>query len=156
MGRDAKSLRKKSKQFGVLAYVVGADGVVRVCLVTSRETRRWVIPKGWPMKGRAPHEAAAQEAFEEAGLVGDVGDAPIGAFAYWKRLRRTFRLCTVEVFPLAVREEKDAWPERDQRRRGWFTLEAAAEAVDEPGLETLIAGFDPLGRQLGGTIHSRA
>jgi 8-oxo-dGTP pyrophosphatase MutT (NUDIX family) len=58
-----------------------------VLLVTSRDTRRWIIPKGWPQKGKAPHRAAAREAFEEAGVVGAVGRRPVGSFAYEKRFK---------------------------------------------------------------------
>ena len=57
-------------QVAALPLTIGEDGVTRVLLLTSRETRRWVIPKGWPMKGCKPYEAAAQEALEEAGVTG--------------------------------------------------------------------------------------
>ena len=60
--------------------VKGKPGKYRVLLVTSRETRRWIIPKGWPMKGRKDHEAAAQEALEEAGVTGHVHKHPMGAY----------------------------------------------------------------------------
>ena len=51
-------------------------------LVTSRGRQRWIIPKGWPHKGRAPHRSAAREAFEEAGVVGKVRRRPVGTFSY--------------------------------------------------------------------------
>ncbi|MBL7405872.1 NUDIX domain-containing protein, partial [Escherichia coli] len=75
------------RQVGALPFRHGRDGKTKILLVTSRESRRWVIPKGWPMKGRKPFEAAAREAYEEAGLRGAVGKRPIGLYLYQKRLR---------------------------------------------------------------------
>src|SRR5262249_48004872 len=87
-----------------------------VMLVTSRETRRWIIPKGWPHKGKAPHHSAAREAFEEAGVVGAVRRHPLGSFAYEKRFKNgRVVLCEVHVFPLKVRRQNKQWPERRQR-----------------------------------------
>jgi 8-oxo-dGTP pyrophosphatase MutT (NUDIX family) len=74
-----------NQQVAALPVVVGDDGIARVLLLTSRKTKRWVIPKGWPMKGLKPHEAAAQEAFEEAGLSGKIGKKRIGRYTYFKR-----------------------------------------------------------------------
>jgi 8-oxo-dGTP pyrophosphatase MutT (NUDIX family) len=74
-------------QYAALPFRVGADGRPQVLLLTSRETKRWVIPKGWPMHGKKPREVAAQEAFEEAGLVGTlIGKRPVGSFHYAKEL----------------------------------------------------------------------
>lgn len=110
-------------------------------LVTSRDTGRWVIPKGNPMRRRQPHEAAAQEAFEEAGVEGIACPSAIGTFRYLKRRASGDVTASVTVFPLAVTRQLGDWPERDQRRRAWFSLPAAAAAVAEPGLKALIAGF---------------
>ncbi|WP_349370558.1 NUDIX hydrolase [Salinarimonas sp.] len=143
MGGKAKKRGKGSVQYGALPYEIAADGEVRVLLVTSRETRRWVIPKGWPMKGKAPHEAAAQEAFEEAGVLGEAAPEPIGTYVYWKRRKRTFKLLTVRVFPLRVRALAETWPEAGERRRAWAPLARAADLVDEPGLVSLLDGFTP-------------
>ena len=74
------------RQYAALPLAAGQDGRPLVMLVTSRETRRWVIPKGNPEEGLAPHALAAKEAYEEAGLVGVVGSEPVGAFRYAKRL----------------------------------------------------------------------
>src|SRR5437868_11388014 len=91
------------------------DGRAEVLLVTSRETRRWVIPKGWPMKGRKPHASAAREALEEAGLIGKVGKTPIGTYRYDKRLKGGEATpCAVEVFPLEVKSQRKHWPEQKQ------------------------------------------
>jgi 8-oxo-dGTP pyrophosphatase MutT (NUDIX family) len=116
-------------------------GAAQVLLVTSRETQRWVIPKGWPMKGRRPCDAAAQEAFEEAGVIGKIEKKPIGRYAYFKRRAITFDLCEVEVFVLVVEKQAQAWPEQAQRRANWYAIEEAAKLVDEPGLVAVLLGL---------------
>ncbi|WP_092038696.1 NUDIX hydrolase [Methylobacterium pseudosasicola] len=127
------------RQVGVLPFQLGRDGESRILLVTSRESRRWVIPKGWPMKGRKPFEAAAREAYEEAGLRGDVGKRPLGYYFYQKRLKNLDAvLCQVKVFPLKVRKQLKNFPEMNQRELRWFTPAEAAEAVSEPGLAAII------------------
>lgn len=113
-------------------------GRVQVILLTSRETRRWVIPKGWPMEGLAPDEAAAREAWEEAGVTGRISPDPLGRFVYDKVMRdRSIRSCCVTVYPLRVEEMKSRWPERKERRRKWFAAEEAADLVQEEGLADL-------------------
>ncbi|MES2421783.1 MAG: DUF47 family protein [Pseudomonadota bacterium] len=130
------------QQIAALPYVIDADGHARVMLITSRDTGRWVIPKGNPIVGLASHEAAAQEAYEEAGIRGIPCPTAVGEFGYRKR-RRTgrYRDMIVTVFPLAFVEQVDDWPERHQRDTRWFTLDRAADAVNEPGLKALIAAF---------------
>ncbi|MFD0936892.1 NUDIX hydrolase [Methylobacterium trifolii] len=133
--------REARRQVGVLPFRRDSDGAFSVLLVTSRESRRWVIPKGWPMKGRKPYEAAAREAYEEAGLLGQVGKRPLGFYLYEKRLKsRDSVLCQVKVFPLEVRKQLKAWPEQHQRELRWFRPAEAAEAVAEPGLAAIIRG----------------
>jgi 8-oxo-dGTP pyrophosphatase MutT (NUDIX family) len=108
-------------------------------LVTSRETRRWIIPKGWPQKGKPPHRCAAQEAFEEAGVVGLVGRRAVGSFPYEKRLKDGgVVVCEVHVFPLKVTGRSKQWPERRQREVRWLSVEEAAETVQEPMLRAII------------------
>jgi hypothetical protein len=120
----------------------GLDSPVELLLVTSRETKRWVLPKGNRIKGMAPHTAAAQEALEEAGVVGATCPAPLGSYRYRKRLASGAALLVdVEVFPFAVTEELEDWPERAQRTRRWFPVGEASAAVDELDLKELIRGF---------------
>jgi 8-oxo-dGTP pyrophosphatase MutT (NUDIX family) len=129
-------------QFAALPWRIGEGGRPEVMLVTSRETRRWVIPKGWPMKGRNPPEVASQEAFEEAGLTGQiVGKGPLGSYHYQKRLQKTEILCEVRVFSFHVDRQLDNWPERNERQTKWFDASAAAELVDEGGLAGIIGRF---------------
>lgn len=110
--------------------------------MTSRDTGRWVTPKGWPMKDRPDYAAAATEAFEEAGVDGVIGERPIGVFEYDKTLKGgDLKPVTADVFPLEVITERDIWPEHGQRTRGWFTPEEAATAVHEEDLGDLIRAF---------------
>lgn len=115
---------------------------MQILLVTSRESKRWVIPKGNFGSNIAPHAAAALEAEEEAGVRGAVCPTPIGSFRYRKRKGSGASLMAdVDVFPLAVSQELDDWKERKQRERRWFPLAEAANAVDEPDLRDLIRSF---------------
>ena len=128
------------QQFGALPY--RAVGGVEIMLITSRETRRWIIPKGWPMKGRSPYGTAAREALQEAGIRGQIQKQPIGSYLYVKRALGGQRWpCTVHVFPLQVRVERDTWREKGERTRQWFSYIEAAEAVEEPDLKSLILAF---------------
>ncbi len=115
-----------------------AGGARELLLVTSRDTGRWVIPKGWPWKSRPDHEAAAGEAWEEAGVRGSIGADPIGHYHYDKREVGSVRPLDVVVFLLEATEERDDWPESHQRRRAWFAPEAAAELVEEPELKAIL------------------
>ena len=118
------------------------DGKPEVLLVTSRESRRWLIPKGWPMKGRKDWAAAAQEAREEAGVIGKTFKKPIGSYLYFKRRAAHFDLCRVEVYVLLFAKKLTAFREKGQRESRWFSLEDAAERVQEPGLAALLGAFD--------------
>ena len=129
-------------QVGALPVRETAEGL-EVCLVTTRETRRWTIPKGWPMPGRKDREAAAIEALEEAGLVGKSRHKPLGAFLYWKRLPDHLELVRVKVFRLDVARQLDTWKESAERQVAWFGIAAAAEAVSEPGLAAMIGALAP-------------
>jgi uncharacterized protein len=111
-------------------------------LVTSRGTGRWVLPKGNLINGLTPHASAAQEALEEAGIVGATCPTPIGSYRYRKTLRSGASLMIeVDVFPISVTDELEEWQEKHQRERRWFSLSDAANAVDEPDLRTLIRSF---------------
>ncbi|RYG11658.1 MAG: NUDIX hydrolase [Caulobacteraceae bacterium] len=137
-----KSDRSGDTQYAALPWRREA-GRLQVMLITSRETQRWVIPKGWPMQGIEPAQAAAVEAYEEAGLRGQMGPA-IGAYSYGKRQKdQSVKTLTVEVFPMEVDSEMAYWPEARQRRRRWFDHLVAAEAVDELELTQIIRQFNP-------------
>ncbi|MFV3075322.1 NUDIX hydrolase [Niveispirillum fermenti] len=130
--------RKNSVQYAALPYRLAATGP-QVLLVTSRETRRWIIPKGWSKKNVAPHDMAAIEAFEEAGVRGKVKKKPVGDYIYDKRLEDGSVLaCDVTVFPLEVSTELADWPERTQRERRWLSPAEALELISEPGLVPIL------------------
>jgi len=115
---------------------------LEILLVTSRETGRWVIPKGWPQKGRKPHQAAAREALEEAGVSGKIAKRPVGAYTYLKTVADGADMpCLVEVYPLEVERQRKRWPERHERTARWFTANEASTAVQEPDLQALIRAF---------------
>lgn len=132
-----KAGKERMNQVAALPFRI-VDGAVEVLLVTSRETKRWLIPKGWPMKGRKPHKAAAREAEEEAGVKGRIEGKPLGHYTYWKRRIVHFDLCRVDVYPLEVSKQLKSWKEKGQREARWFKVEEAADAVLEPALAWLI------------------
>jgi 8-oxo-dGTP pyrophosphatase MutT (NUDIX family) len=127
-------------QYGALPWRVTSIGL-EIMLVSSRGTRRWIIPKGWPMAGRSGAAAAAIEAVEEAGLLGVMSEAPIGHFDYVKRLTRRDDLCRVEVFSLRVLRQREDWPEKQERVTQWFPAEEAIGLVSDPELSDLIGVF---------------
>lgn len=143
MGRETGAAWGRSRRRQCAALPIREqDGDVLVMLITTRGRGRWVIPKGWAEKGVAPHDLAAREAFEEAGLLGQAGREPIGAYTYRKRLPDGRRaVCEVEVFALAVEARASDWPERGQRRKCWVAPEAAAALVSEPGLAEVLRGL---------------
>lgn len=133
---------KNALQFAALPWRLDDRGMRQIMLLTSRETLRWVIPKGWPMKGKKPAEVAAREAFEEAGLIGKiVGKKPLGNFHYPKRLKHRTVLCEVRVYLFRVEQQLEAWPEKSQRETKWLDANEAAELVDESGLAAIIERF---------------
>jgi uncharacterized protein Yka (UPF0111/DUF47 family)/ADP-ribose pyrophosphatase YjhB (NUDIX family) len=121
------------------------EAPINILLVTSRQTKRWVIPKGNHPTGITAHNAAAIEAEEEAGVLGLVCPTPLGSYRYRKRRNNGASLMIdVDVFPLAVNTELGSWKEQPERERRWFTLAEAADAVDEPDLRDLIRSFGPV------------
>lgn len=144
---EAAQSAEARTQYGALCWRRARDKdkeKLEVLLVTSRETGRWIIPKGWPIKGLGPCETARQEAYEEAGVDGKVSDACAGIYSYTKLLgpqRETGVPCVVAVYPLRVSKLVDDFPEREERRRKWFSPKKAAQKVDEPELRALLREF---------------
>jgi 8-oxo-dGTP pyrophosphatase MutT (NUDIX family) len=138
----AKDKQHGTIQFAALPWRLGEGGTREIMLLTSRETHRWVIPKGWPMKKRKPAQVASQEAYEEAGLIGHIVDKrPVGTFAYDKRLAKGTVLCQVRVFLFRVERQLDDWPEKTQRETKWFDAVEAADLVEEGALAEIIHRF---------------
>ena len=135
-------MAKKNKykaQVAALPIRMGIDGKPQVLLITSRETGRWVIPKGWPMDDRSDPKAALCEAFEEAGVKGHIMKKPVGTYHYVKVTPKGSDDIDVEVtvYLLSVEEELRRWPERDERIRDWVSVQIAASRVDEPELRDI-------------------
>jgi 8-oxo-dGTP pyrophosphatase MutT (NUDIX family) len=142
MSGSRKMPTTKRVQYAALPYRRRGDSRTEVMLVTSRETGRWIIPKGWPQKRKKPHTSAAREAREEAGVVGKIERDPIGSYSYEKRLRSGDLIaCEVRVFPLKVSRQKRGWPEKEERKSQWFSRTKASKAVTEPALSKIIRSF---------------
>jgi 8-oxo-dGTP pyrophosphatase MutT (NUDIX family) len=130
-------------QFAALCYRLRGDKV-RVLLITSRKTGRWIVPKGWPTEGKTPAECAAIEAWEEAGVTGRSIDVCLGLFAYRKQFDDADDLpCIAMVYPLHVRKIADGFPEAAERKRKWVSRRKAAKMVSEPELARILRDFDP-------------
>jgi 8-oxo-dGTP pyrophosphatase MutT (NUDIX family) len=127
-------------QYAALPYRMH-DGF-EFLLITSRETGRWIVPKGWPMKGKKPHACAAREALEEAGVKGKIDKSAIGCYRYVKRLSNNASApCIVDVYPLMVERQMERWREQGQRSLGWFSAAEASSRVNESELASLIEIF---------------
>ena len=113
----------------------------RVMLITSLGTRRWILPKGNIEPGLTIRESAEFEAFEEAGVMGNLHASSIGSYSYEKLDEDEGITHHVKVFPLEVSQVLDEFPDHQKRERQWMTIEEAAEAVAEPDLKELIAQF---------------
>ena len=138
LSRDPRAQGVARRQSAALP-LLGDGDALRVVLVTSRETRRWVVPKGWIEPNEPPHSSAAREAFEEAGLHGEAESAPLGLYAYPKRFGSGAVVSTeVLVFRFRVSQLLEDWPERRERERRLFVPHVAADLVAEPGLAALL------------------
>jgi 8-oxo-dGTP pyrophosphatase MutT (NUDIX family) len=135
--------RPHQVQIAALCYRKTKQGEVEFLLVTSRETKRWILPKGWVMKNKSGVQAAIREAWEEAG-VADVIETkePIGFYLYQKILKSgiTYKIRT-SVYPLLVKKIEGKYPEAHQRERKWCSLGEAVELIGEPDLARLISNI---------------
>ncbi|WP_092694099.1 NUDIX hydrolase [Tranquillimonas rosea] len=138
------SARKRDMrtQFGAICWRM-KKGKLQVLLVTTRTTRRWTPPKGWPIDGLTPAGSAAREAYEEAGVSGSISETCLGIYSYTKELAGDDLPCVVALFPLKVERKMSMWPEKPERRRRWMSPKKAASRVREPELARLLRNFDP-------------
>ena len=128
------------QQCAVLAFRQNKNRL-KIALVTSLETRRWVLPKGNIEADKSARASAAMEAYEEAGLEGTVAKHCIGTYQYEKTENKGGAILRVAVFPMVVSKVRHKWPEKDVRRRKWMTIDDAVSAVQEKELKKLIADF---------------
>lgn len=131
--------RPKRVQVAALCYKNTQNGK-RVLLITSRDSGRWIVPKGWPIDGLDGPEAALQEAWEEAGVSkAEIESDPVGTFDYDKGLAEGMTVpVKTRVYLTQVHDLSENYPEADARRRAWFRPEDAANKVDEPELKALL------------------
>jgi 8-oxo-dGTP pyrophosphatase MutT (NUDIX family) len=136
------NLVKSSHQIAALP-IRKRRGHLEVLLITSRETKRWIIPKGWPMTGLLDYNAAKREALEEAGVDGRISKTAIGHYSYDKVLKSgALRHCTVQIYLLRVAVMHRNWLEKHQRQRKWVSLAEAQLRIQEPDLREVIASLD--------------
>jgi 8-oxo-dGTP pyrophosphatase MutT (NUDIX family) len=126
-----------------------------VLLVTSRDTGRWMIPKGNIKAGEMPCKAAENEAYEEAGVKGTIiGSMPLGMYTYFKRRASgQARAATVEVYLLSVKDRLKKWPERKERKLSWVSTKEAVALVEEPGIVPLLLRLVELEGDLAKPAH---
>ncbi len=130
------------RQVGAVPLRKTREGL-EVLLVSSRETGRWVIPKGWPSKRLSDPDAAAREAKQEAGVTGKIAGVPIGGYRYRKKMtEEETRVLTVICYVLWVKKQRKRWREQDVRTREWFPQAEAVKKVREPGLKAILAGLE--------------
>lgn len=142
--------RPPRQQYAALCYRVRKKqtGQLEVLIMTSRDTGRWVIPKGWPMEGKKAHAVAEREAYEEAGVKGKAAKEPLGYFHYRKTLSNGMKVpVRVQVHALEVEDMLKSFPEKGSRRYEWVSCEVAASRVNEPELKVLFLQF-------GGRMYS--
>jgi len=126
------------RQVAALPLRLAKNGAIEILLVTSRDSGRWIIPKGWTSKRLRDRKAAAREAREEAGVKGKILREAIGTYRYIKRELGDGVLVEVRVFLLKVSKRCKRWPEKRARRRAWFDIEDAASRVSDPELSIII------------------
>ena len=129
-------------QYGALPYRFTPMAALEILVVTTRQSRRWIVPKGWPIKRLTPSKSAAREAFEEAGVRGKIGARAIGNFRYKKTGQNGADPdYEVKIFPLLVRRQSATWPEHGQRVVQWVDPEKAISLIREPELKVIVAKF---------------
>lgn len=132
--------REHGKQVAALCW--RARPSLEVLLITSLNSKRWILPKGWPEPDMTAGESAAREAFEEAGVTGKLNQTPVGIYHYLKEKKDGTGLpCRVEVFALSVTKQLDDWPEKGARTLAWVPIEQAIKQIGEPGLRQVLQEF---------------
>jgi len=133
---------KPIRQVAAVPLRIGEAGAIEILLVTSNQTGRFIVPKGWPMKGKSGRKAAQIEAMQEAGVAGKTLAEPLGTYRYWKRLSDSFVPVEVTVYLLPIAGYLPKWRESARRQRAWLARDDAATLVDEPDLAALIRSMD--------------
>jgi 8-oxo-dGTP pyrophosphatase MutT (NUDIX family) len=137
LSRSGHAKRTTGTQFAALPYRITNNGL-EILIITSRRTRRWIVPKGWPIEEMDASQSAAREALEEAGVSGEIQTTALGHYHYVKEMRKADLTCRVDVFALRVTRQHKQFAEKDARELRWVSPLEAAALVDEPGLRRLI------------------
>lgn len=133
--------REHGNQVAALCWRMSRRGL-EVLLITSLNSKRWILPKGWPEADLTGAENAAREAFEEAGVTGKIAAHPVGHYHYLKERREGSGMpVRVDVFALAVTKQLDDWPEKGQRSMIWVPLSDAIARISEPGVRQVLKNF---------------
>ena len=136
-------VNKEIRQVGALCFQITPEENPKILLITSRRSQRWIIPKGWPIKGLKSYKVAEQEAFEEAGALGTTFDICLGSYSYIKKLDQGLSKRIVYVYPLKVENLISDYDEAHERSREWFNISKAKELLSEPGLKDILTNFKP-------------
>jgi 8-oxo-dGTP pyrophosphatase MutT (NUDIX family) len=137
-----KSKSRRQVQYAALPYRAKGKSKLEIMLVTSRGTRQWIIPKGWPKRGIPPYKTAAKEAFEEAGVLGKVSKRSIGSYPYNKIIKKgRTASCRIQVFALRVTRQHKRWPEKRERRIRWYRAAEAVRFIRSSHLRRIIRKF---------------
>ncbi|MCJ8151081.1 NUDIX hydrolase (plasmid) [Shinella sp. B3.7] len=147
------------QQVGVLPWRIRRAGERKLFLITSRRRGRWIVPNGCPKKGYPLFFAASREAFEEAGIIGDISSVPVTTYRYMKvRDDGSQVACRGTVFGMNVRGTLSHWCEKGQRQRRWFSLEAAAGKLDDVELAEFVRELesDPERLEAGSSSNWRS
>ncbi|MCK7612064.1 NUDIX hydrolase [Roseibium sediminicola] len=121
------------------------DGRAEVLLVTSKSTRRWILPKGWPILSHRAHRTAAIEAFEEAGVVGRVHKNPFASFSSYKGGEAGLKIRTeILVFLVDVDSVAEEFPDSAERDSRWVSIEEAIKITNDSGLADVFRKLEHL------------
>ncbi|MBD2435332.1 NUDIX hydrolase [Nostoc sp. FACHB-110] len=132
----SQKVSKIFQQSGVIPYRC-QNGNVEVLLITSRDRNNWVIPKGGICKGMSPPASAAKEAWEEAGIIGQVDVNKVGTYRYRKR----GKIYRVQMYLLLVEMLSEDYPEVGQRQREWLDVASAIQLVKQNSLKRILKQF---------------
>jgi len=132
------------QQYGALAWRTDRADRTKIMLITSRRQRRWTIPKGSPDKDEPGFMTASREAFEGAGIIGDIATHPLTDYSYLKRLDDgSLEPCRVTVFSMKVYGTISHWREQGEREREWFSIEEASSKLDDTELAEFVRAHGP-------------
>ncbi|BAY10541.1 NUDIX hydrolase [Calothrix sp. NIES-2098] len=129
-------VNKVFKQSGVIPYRI-QDGKIEVLLITSRDRQNWVIPKGDIPNGMSPPDSAAKEAWEEAGIIGQINTREIGTYRYRKQ-GKNYR---VKMYLLPVEQLSEDYPEAGHRERQWLDVPNAIGLIKVTSLKRIFKVF---------------